>query len=73
MARNEAAANQAMADAYGAYASERARWVQALGESRKPRAVRVQRDGIALMAFAALVAIVTAGCGALAGCAIFVL
>lgn len=69
MARNESAANQAMVDSYGAYADERARWAQKLGNSRKPRSVRVQRDGITPVAFAALVALAMAACGALTGCA----
>lgn len=69
MARNESAANLAMADAYGAYANERARWVQALGESRKPRAVRVQRDPVPVACLFAICAAVLA-CVALAGCAV---
>lgn len=73
MARNESAANQALADSYGAYADERARWVQKLGDSRKPRTVRAERSEVGVMAFSALACMVMAGCGALAGCAMFVL
>ena len=69
MARNESSANLAMADAYGAFSNERARWVQALGESRKPRTVRVQRDPVPVACVLAMVAAVLA-CVALAGCAV---